>query len=120
MAEFLQSPLSSIENLSVSSPPSPELLLPPILFIAIARFSCASLLIEPKDIAPVLKRLTISVHGSTSSIGIGSSSVNSNIPRIVISCFDWSFTKREYSSYVLKFLFFVACCNFEIVLGFII
>ena len=47
------------------------LLLPPIRFIAIARFSCASLLIEPNDIAPVLKRLTISLAGSTSSIGTG-------------------------------------------------
>ena len=28
-------------------------------------------LIEPYDIAPVLKRLTISVHGSTSSSGTG-------------------------------------------------
>ena len=40
-------------------------------FIAIASVSCASLLIEPKDIAPVAKRFTISVAGSTSSIGIG-------------------------------------------------
>ena len=45
--------------------------LPPIRFIAIARFSCASRLIEPSDIAPVLKRLTISAAGSTSSSGIG-------------------------------------------------
>ena len=40
-------------------------------FMAIAMFSCASLEMEPNDIAPVLKRLTISRAGSTSSIGIG-------------------------------------------------
>ncbi len=39
-------------------------------FIAIARFSCASRLMEPRDMAPVLKRLTISRAGSTSSRGI--------------------------------------------------
>ena len=58
-------------NLFESSPPSPELLLPPNRFIAIARFSCASELNEPNDIAPVLNLLTISVQGSTFSIGIG-------------------------------------------------
>ena len=40
-------------------------------FMAIASVSCASLLIEPYDIAPVLKRLTIASTGSTSSIGTG-------------------------------------------------
>ena len=43
--------------------------LPPILFMAIASVSCASLLIEPYDMAPVENRLTISLTGSTSSIG---------------------------------------------------
>ncbi len=42
-------------------------------FMAIASVSCASLLMEPNDIAPVLKRFTISLAGSTSSIGIGAS-----------------------------------------------
>jgi len=32
-------------------------------FMAMARFSCASLLIDPNDIAPVTKRLTISLAG---------------------------------------------------------
>ena len=50
-----------------SSPPSPVLDLPPIRFIAIASVLCASVLIEPSDIAPVVKRLTISLAGSTSS-----------------------------------------------------
>ena len=40
-------------------------------FMAIASVSCASLLIDPNDIAPVAKRLTISLAGSTSSIGTG-------------------------------------------------
>ena len=36
-------------------------------FMAMASVSCASLLIDPNDIAPVAKRLTISLAGSTSS-----------------------------------------------------
>ena len=40
-------------------------------FIAIASVSCASLLIDPYDIAPVLKRFRIASAGSTSSIGTG-------------------------------------------------
>ncbi len=47
-----------------SSPPSPVLLRPCILFIAIAIVSCASLLIEPKLMAPVTKRFMISLTGS--------------------------------------------------------
>src|ERR1017187_1976309 len=37
--------------------------------MAMAKVSCASLLIDPNDIAPVVKRLTISFAGSTSSSG---------------------------------------------------
>ena len=40
-------------------------------FIAIARVSWASLLMEPNDMAPVANRLTISLAGSTSSMGMG-------------------------------------------------
>ena len=40
-------------------------------FIAIARVVCASVEIDPSDIAPVAKRFTISAAGSTSSIGTG-------------------------------------------------
>ena len=36
-----------------------------------ANAECASIEIEPYDIAPVQKRGAISVHGSTWSIGIG-------------------------------------------------
>ena len=49
---------------------------PPSRFIASARFSCASRESEPRLIAPVAKRLTIVVHGSTSSSGIGVWSVS--------------------------------------------
>ena len=55
-----------------SSPPSPQLLLPPIMFIAIASVSCASAESAPCDIAPVEKRRVIASTGSTSSIGTGS------------------------------------------------
>ena len=43
----------------------------PRRFIAMASVSCASCEIEPYDIAPVEKRLTIVATGSTSSIGTG-------------------------------------------------
>ena len=97
MALFFETPLAFFINLDGSSPPSPELLFPPILFIAIAKFSCASLLIEPYDIAPVLNLLTISVQGSTSSIGIGSWLTNLNIPLRVINCLFCLFIKSEYT-----------------------
>src|SRR3569832_1112733 len=45
---------------SESSPPSPVLDLPPSWFMAMARVSCASWEMEPYDMAPVEKRLTIS------------------------------------------------------------
>ena len=41
-------------------------------FMAMASVVCASRLIEPKLMAPVEKRLTISAAGSTSSSGTGS------------------------------------------------
>src|SRR5215204_4590808 len=76
------SPFSSGVNLPESSPPSPVLDLPPMRFIAMANVSCASFEREPSDIAPVVKRLTISRATSTSSMGMGSSS-NSTRPRSV-------------------------------------
>ncbi|MNU07618.1 hypothetical protein D3C72_2532880 [compost metagenome] len=56
--------------------------------MAIASVVCASRLIEPKDMAPVEKRLTMSVAGSTSSTEIGlrpaaSALLTVNRPRIV-------------------------------------
>ena len=61
IAERRRSPLASGMKRSASSPPSPVFDLPPMRFIAMARVSCASLEIEPYDIAPVAKRLTISL-----------------------------------------------------------
>ncbi len=63
------------------------LLLPPMRFIAIARLSCASLLIEPKDIAPVLKRRMMDSTGSTSSSGTaGPAYFSFSMERMVIRC----------------------------------
>ena len=53
-----------------SSPPSPLLLFPPILFIATAKTSCASLDKAPKLIPPVQNLLQIDSTLSTSSNGI--------------------------------------------------
>ena len=44
--------------------------LPPIRFMAMARVVWASVEMEPSDMAPVAKRLTMSLAGSTSSSGI--------------------------------------------------
>ncbi len=69
--------------------------------MAIARFSCASVEIDPSDIAPVAKRLTISLAGSTSSSGSHSSSGSSwncRRPRSVARRVASSLTSREYSS----------------------
>ena len=99
MAERRQSPFGSRSKRRGSSPPSPVFDLPPIRFIAIASVSCASVESEPSDIAPVAKRLTISLAGSTSSIGIGSpGSRTFSTPRRVARRFDSSFTIRVNSS----------------------
>ena len=71
MAELLESPFASGSKRAGSSPPSPELLLAPIRFIATASVSCASLPSAPNDMAPVVKRLTIAEAGSTSDRGTG-------------------------------------------------
>ncbi len=62
------------------------LLLPPMRFIAIASVVCASVEIEPSDIAPVEKRFTMLAAGSTSANGIAGagSNLNSNNPRSVM------------------------------------
>src|SRR3954465_12402132 len=71
MALFFESPLVSGRYRAGSSPPSPVFDLPPSRFMAMARVSCASLLMEPYDMAPVLNRVTIDSIGSTSSREIG-------------------------------------------------
>ena len=84
MADRFESPLGSGLNRSGSSPPSPVLLLPPMRFIAMASPSWASAEMEPKLIAPVQKRFTISLAGWMSSMGMGppfTPSLNSISPR---------------------------------------
>src|SRR5436190_23130399 len=71
MALRFQSPLASRRYRAGSSHPSLVFDLPPSRFIAIAMVVCASSLIDPYDIAPVAKRLTICPTASTSSIGTG-------------------------------------------------
>ena len=68
-----------------SSPPSPVLDLPPMRFMAMAKVACASVEMEPNDMAPVAKRLTISFAGSTLSKGIAApTDLISNKPRKVM------------------------------------
>ena len=86
IAERLESPLGIGLNRSGSSPPSPVLDLPPRRFIAIASVSWLSAEIDPKLMAPVANRFTMSFADSTSSIGIGpplAPSLNFSRPRSV-------------------------------------
>jgi len=69
---------------SGASPPSPELLIPPILFIASPKASCASGEMEPKLIAAVEKRLKIASLDSTLSSAIGSRSDLSSKKSLII------------------------------------
>jgi len=104
--------LGSGLNRSGSSPPSPVLLLAPSRFIEIASVSCASLLIEPNDMAPVVKRLTMSFAGSTSSMAIGSGrNLKSRSPRKFERRLLSSLTSCENSAKVFGSLFRVACCS---------
>ena len=68
-------------------------------FMATASVACASVEIEPKDIAPVAKRLTISLADSTSSTGMAlvGSILNSNKPRSVRWRLLWSLMIWAYS-----------------------
>ena len=100
IAERRRSPLASGVKRRGSSPPSPVFERPPRRFIAIASVSWASVEIEPSDIAPVAKRLTISLAGSTSSSGTGSRSVRKvSRPRSVARRAASSLTSSAYSSY---------------------
>ena len=53
-----------------SSPPSPELDLPPMRFMAMAMVSCVSRLMAPSDMPPVQKRAMMLAAGSTWSRGM--------------------------------------------------
>src|ERR1700686_4275670 len=81
-------------------------------FIAMARVSCASLLIEPNDIAPVVKRFTISLAGSTSAIGTGLSLFFNFIKlRNVDKLLLWLSIRSVYSWKVCALSCRTACCN---------
>ena len=71
--------------------------------MATAKVACASVEIDPKDIAPVANRLTISFADSTSdtSMALLGSNLNSNKPRSVICRRLWSLIKLAYSLNVL-------------------
>ena len=84
IAERAESPLAIGAKRACSSPPSPVLDCAPMRFIAIASVVCASRLMDPKLIAPVEKRLTISVASSTSSSDTGGPAGSRlNSPRMV-------------------------------------
>ena len=81
-------------------------------FMAMASVVCASRLIEPKLIAPVAKRLTISLAGSTSSSGTGcSANLNSIKPRIVSSRSLWSLIVAAKALYSSSESPRTACCS---------
>ena len=86
--------------------------------MAMASVWWASPLIEPCDMAPVLKRLTISLAGSTSSKGTGSPGTNSNMPRSVQSSLACSLTALANSSNSRGSFFNTACCKVVTVVGF--
>ena len=115
-----ESPFASGENLVGSSPPSPVLLLAPRRFIATAIVSWASLEIDPREIAPVANRLTISVAGSTSSRGTLSrlSNANSSSDRIVRFEPDSEFEASSNCSNMLASLRVAASWSRAIVSGF--
>ena len=101
-----------------SSPPSPVLDLPPMRFIATAKVACASVEMDPSDIAPVANRVTISFADSTSSIGTGApADLISNMPRNVIWRLVWSLIICAYSLYVEYEFALVECCNLAIASG---
>ena len=77
-------------------PPSPVLDLPPRTVHRDRRVSCASMEIDPYDIAPVENRRTMSETGSTSSMSVSSCTPSSkrNSPRGVSSRSDCSSTRR--------------------------
>ena len=66
--------------------------------MAMASVVCASVEIEPKDIAPVANRLTISLADSTSAKGTGGpAGRTSNSPRKVKWRLLWSLISVAYS-----------------------
>eukprot|EP01034_Spumella_vulgaris_P013684 gene13683-17468_t len=83
---------------------------------------CASRLIEPKDMAPVEKRLTMAEAGSTSLMSMGFLPISSalrmrNNPRMVFSRSDCSFTNPAKALYFSCELPRTACCSDAIASG---
>ncbi|SKV41848.1 Uncharacterised protein [Mycobacteroides abscessus subsp. abscessus] len=119
MALRRQSPFSSGANRRGSSPPSPEFERPPKRFIAMASVSCASAEMEPKLIAPVEKRFTISLAGSTSSSGTGGRTpvLNFSRPRSEAIRSLWSSTSWVYSLNTEYWPVRVECCSLKTVSG---
>ncbi len=112
------SPAPTFSKRFGSSPPSPVFDLPPMRFMAMASVACASVEIEPSDIAPVAKRLTISLADSTSSSGTGGAAgLSSNSPRKVMCRRVWSLISLAYSLYVSYLPERVACCSLAITSG---
>ena len=110
MEDRIESPFSNNLYRISSSPPSPVLLFPPSLFIAIASVVCASQEMEPNDIAPVANLLYIFSAGSTSSIDIaGLFGLNSNNPLSVQAFSLCSFTSFEYFLNIEKSPVLVEC-----------
>ena len=87
--------------------------------MAIAKVSCTSCETEPKLIAPVEKRFTISEIGSTSSIDIAGRipSLNWNRPRKVIKRLLCSSTRFVYRLNTSNRLLRVECCRVKTVSG---
>ena len=119
MALLDQSPLGIGSKRSESSPPSPLLLRALIRFIAMARVSWASWLMEPRDIAPVAKRRTMDEAGSTSSSGIEFADLKSSRPLGVDMKTLWSSESFENSEKVDVLLLREACCNRLVLSGLI-
>jgi len=82
--------------------------LPPSLFMAMASVACASIEMEPYDMAPVLNRFTMLAADSTSSIlsaflSYSSGLRNSSCPQrdpfvLVLLCIaaNWAYAAREF------------------------
>ena len=81
-------------------------------FIAMASVSWASFEIEPKLIAPVAKRFTISLAGSTSPSGTRSvPNLNFSSPRSVQRCSCCSSMSWQYFLNSPTLLIFVESCS---------
>ena len=114
----LESPFGSGVNRMGSSPPSPVFERALIRFVATANVSCASRLMEPREIAPVANRSAITDAGSTSSSGMLSLYIGSSIFRIVMCSSPSSFDAASNCRNTLSSLRVTASCNSAIVSGF--